>query len=699
MGNFKSLFNKLLGFLLLCLVCSGGIAVVLIRGQMTQLAYTQMRLLFESDFRNMRTFLQGKADWLLAVAHDLAKDELLKTGLELEVFDQVRNIAESRKTALGLSEVLVINAQKRLVSRGDARRDMLDPQVDAALADKAFGGIEFGGRYQVFGQTALTTPDGKLLARVVVMQPLSAAFFQELKAVLGKDAMVFAGTREVGSTFAQPPGPLQPAPVAPGLFTAFNKRFLGTERDLGDVIVSAGWRVVLLETAAPLLRSLRQVQWGSVLFVLLFMSLIALVLGLFFAANIRQPMRMIQQGIAAVAQGNLATHLHLGRRDEWRLIEEALNRMTTSLAHHETALQHKVVEITTLYEIGQEIAAQVDLEAILHLIVERARTLLEAEASLLALRHEASDTFQMQAHSGRVPQALATLQLRSGEGLGGRVIATGMPVVVHDYLAEFGDSPFLTAAGAARARAAVAVPLKTQGRVIGVLYVYSSVPNAFTEDHRQILSALADQTAIAIEKTTLYQQLSAHAAELESRVQERTAQLAEANAEITALNAQLQAENLRMGAELDVTRKLQYMLLPTAEELHQIADLDIACYMEPADEVGGDYYDVLQHNGLIKIGIGDVTGHGLESGMLMVMTQAIVRALLANGETDPVRFLATLNRTLYGNVQRMGTDKNLTLALLDYAAGEARLSGQHENMLVVRCAPGRAQECDQLRGQ
>ena len=133
-----------------------------------------------------------------------------------------------------------------------------------------------------------------------------------------------------------------------------------------------------------------------------------------------------------------------------------------------------------------------------------------------------------------------------------------------------------------------------------------------------------------------------------------------------------------------MTRKLQQMLLPTAEELQQITDLDIACYMEPADEVGGDYYDILQHNGLIKIGIGDVTGHGLESGVMMVMTQAIVRALLVNGETDPVRFLATLNRALYGNVQRMGTDKNLTLALLDYTAGDLRLSGQHEAMLVVR---------------
>src|SRR6266566_3126543 len=171
MRHFKlSLFNKLLGFLLLCLVCSGAVAVVLIRGQMTDLAYAQMRVLFESDFRNVRAFLQAKAEGLLAVARDLTKDELLKSALELQVFDQVKTTAESQKTAWGLSEVMVINAQKRIVSRGDASRDTLDPNVDAALADKAFGTITYGGLDQVFGQTTLSTPDGKLLARMVVMR-------------------------------------------------------------------------------------------------------------------------------------------------------------------------------------------------------------------------------------------------------------------------------------------------------------------------------------------------------------------------------------------------------------------------------------------------------------------------------------------------------------------------------------------------
>lgn len=146
----------------------------------------------------------------------------------------------------------------------------------------------------------------------------------------------------------------------------------------------------------------------------------------------------------------------------------------------------------------------------------------------------------------------------------------------------------------------------------------------------------------------------------------------------------LAAENARMGAELDISRQLQMMALPSVEELNGVEGLDIAAFMDPADEVGGDYYDVLQYNGNIKVSIGDVTGHGLESGVLMLMTQSSVRTLLNSGETNPTRFLSILNRTIYDNVQRMQIDKNLTLSMLDYHKGHLRLSGQHEEMILVR---------------
>jgi sigma-B regulation protein RsbU (phosphoserine phosphatase) len=171
---------------------------------------------------------------------------------------------------------------------------------------------------------------------------------------------------------------------------------------------------------------------------------------------------------------------------------------------------------------------------------------------------------------------------------------------------------------------------------------------------------------------------------LEGLVRQRTAQLEAANQEITTLNERLKTENVRMKAELEITKQLQQMILPREQELSQIKGLDVAGFMEPADEVGGDYYDVLQQNGHVKIGIGDVVGHGLESGVLMIMVQTAVRTMLASNETDPTRFLSVVNRTIYDNVQRMHSDKNLTLSLLDYTGGSLRVTGQHENAVVVR---------------
>ncbi len=146
----------------------------------------------------------------------------------------------------------------------------------------------------------------------------------------------------------------------------------------------------------------------------------------------------------------------------------------------------------------------------------------------------------------------------------------------------------------------------------------------------------------------------------------------------------LKSENLRLVAELDVTRQQQQMLLPSPEELQLIEDLEIAAFMEPATEVGGDYYDVIQHQNGVKIGIGDVTGHGLESGVLMIMVQMAVRTLLQSNLRNPVQFLTLLNLAVYGNLQRMKSEKNMSLLLLDYQKGQVVASGQHEDIILVR---------------
>lgn len=57
------------------------------------------------------------------------------------------------------------------------------------------------------------------------------------------------------------------------------------------------------------------------------------------------------------------------------------------------------------------------------------------------------------------------------------------------------------------------------------------------------------------------------------------------------------------------------------------------------------------------------------------MAQTATRTLLANDETDPVKFLNALNHTVYVTVQRMNCDQTLSLSLLDYQEGKVTLSG------------------------
>ena len=218
-----------------------------------------------------------------------------------------------------------------------------------------------------------------------------------------------------------------------------------------------------------------------------------------------------------------------------------------------------------------------------------------------------------------------------------------------------------------RASAMVLVPLYFQREQLGFI---------FFEDHFQeptIYNALRVEISNALQGALLVDRLQTHAQ-----------QLAAANKEIQVLNAQLKEDNLRMGAELEVSQRIQQMMLPSKEELQQIEGLDIVGYMKPAGEIGGDYYDVLTHDGKIHIGVGDVTGHGLESGLLMLMTQTAIRTLIESGEMDATTFLNTINRTLYKNIQRMQVDKMLTLVFLNYQDGRLRIIGQHEDVLVIR---------------
>jgi len=111
---------------------------------------------------------------------------------------------------------------------------------------------------------------------------------------------------------------------------------------------------------------------------------------------------------------------------------------------------------------------------------------------------------------------------------------TASPMTVNADLREYPESPFLEAITKMGVRSVVAVPLKARGTVIGVLAVTSQAAHKFHEEDQQLLSALADQAAIAIENAKLYEQVRQYAGELEAQVVVRTRELQETNQQLAA---------------------------------------------------------------------------------------------------------------------------------------------------------------------
>ena len=138
---------------------------------------------------------------------------------------------------------------------------------------------------------------------------------------------------------------------------------------------------------------------------------------------------------------------------------------------------------------------------------------------------------------------------------------------------------------------------------------------------------------------------------------------------------------LAQPVEVDVTRQLQQLLLPTAAELRQIQGLEIAGSLN--GRMDGDYYDQLLQLGQLQVGIGGSTSIVSQGGTLMLMTAKVVRNLLTSEEEEQINFLNLLTRTINDNVQRF--EKALPLAILNLNRDDPlALFGQGEPIVVVR---------------
>ena len=200
-------------------------------------------------------------------------------------------------------------------------------------------------------------------------------------------------------------------------------------------------------------------------------------------------------------------------------------------------------------------------------------------------------------------------------------------------------------------RSMLAVPLQTDDRVIGLIYLDSPhFVHEFTKDDLNLLTVMANVAAIRIEHTRL--------AEVE------------------------QAERL-LARDLEQAAEIQRRLLPASAP--QVAGIDLAGYNAPCRTVGGDYYDFLAYpDGRVAAIVADVSGKGMPAALLMSSLQARVQVLF-DDPTDLAALITRLNRIIVGNSP---TNRFISffIGVLDTQGAQITyVNAGHNPPLLVRC--------------
>ena len=138
-------------------------------------------------------------------------------------------------------------------------------------------------------------------------------------------------------------------------------------------------------------------------------------------------------------------------------------------------------------------------------------------------------------------------------------------------------------------------------------------------------------------------------------------------------------------SEMELAKRIQTALLPDKQK---IKGYDIAATMIPAKEVGGDYYDIIETpKGDKWITIGDVSGHGVDSGLIMMMAQtSILSKVNNNGSCGPADLLQSINGIVRENLSRLGSDHYMTMMAIRLSQSEMTVAGKHQDLLIYRAA-------------
>src|SRR5215212_5861892 len=168
-------------------------------------------------------------------------------------------------------------------------------------------------------------------------------------------------------------------------------------------------------------------------------------------------------------------------------------------------------QLTTLFALGREVAAVLDLDELLQKIPTLIARLTHFQAFAVYLLDPKRDELTIAYSVGYPEETTRTLHMKVGHGLVGAAVESGQPILVNDVRT---DLRYVEAVPGSKAE--LVVPLRRKGRVIGALNLLNDTAGQFTETDEQLLRQFGAHVAVAIENARLFEHAREYTSTLET---------------------------------------------------------------------------------------------------------------------------------------------------------------------------------------
>ena len=245
------------------------------------------------------------------------------------------------------------------------------------------------------------------------------------------------------------------------------------------------------------------------------------------------------------------------------------------------------------------------------------------------------------------------------ESLVKNIVANKVPELILDFKESEDTEPYL------KKYSVFCTTLSVKNNIIGAICVWHKKSTewlTFPKTTVEMFHTIAEQAGVAIENNEL----------------------------LTAL-----VERQRIEKELEISRRIQQEFLPKTLPIVKYASIH-ACFL-PANEVGGDYFDVIQlANGDLVFAINDVMGKGIPAAMFSAVTRITLHTILYT-DSSPDKILTKMNSILYNDLQRAKSFVTMFCALYRHTERELLFSNAgHNHPLLFRSTTG---QCEFLKAK